>query len=252
MIRVVLVDDELQSCKSLAIKLRSVAGDIEILGTYQNPGKALSGISKLKPHAVFLDIEMPGMNGFQLLDKIEELDFEVIFVTAYNEYMLNALHVSAFDYLLKPVDTEELKNVLERLRKRLSLHQKPNPKREQFELLGESLKDSHVPKRIALTTLQGIVFLKINEIIRIEASSNYSTFHLVNKQKILVSKTLKEFEQVLTPQNFFRINRSCIVNTDFISRYKNDDGGIVELQDGTEIGVGPHRKNELVELISRL
>jgi len=252
MIRVVLVDDELQSCKSLAIKLKAVAEDIEIIGTYQHPEKAISGIRNCKPHVVFLDIEMPGMNGFQLLEKMEEFNFEVIFVTAYNEYMLNALRISALDYLLKPVDTEDLKNALARLRKKISLSENPLHTKEQLELLGDTLKTSHTPKRLALATLQGIIFLKINEIIRVEALSNYSTFYLVNKQKIMVSKTLKEFEAILVMQNFFRVNRSCIVNTDYIVKYKHEDGGVLELLDGSEVGVGPHRKNELIELLSRI
>jgi two-component system LytT family response regulator len=252
MIRVILVDDEPQSCKSLAIKLKALSEDIEIISTYNHPERFLAGIHKTKPDVVFLDIEMPGMNGFQVLEKLEEFDFEVIFVTAYNQYMLNALHVSAFDYLLKPVDSEELKSALERLRKKISSQENTLHKKEQVELLGDVLKDHHPPKRLALATLQGIIFLKINEIVRVEALSNYSTFYLTNKQKIMVSKTLKEFEPVLTMQNFFRVNRSCIVNTDYIVKYKNEDGGILELQDGSEVGVGPHRKNELIQLLSRI
>ena len=252
MIRVVLVDDEVQSCKSLAIKLKDIAEDIEIAGTFHHPDKAIPGIRKLKPELVFLDIEMPGMNGFQMLEKMEEFDFEVIFVTAYDEYTLNALRISALDYLLKPVDTELLKNALTRLRKKISMRENSSQTKEQLELLGETLKEQHAPKRLALATLQGIVFLKINEIIRVEALSNYSTFYLINKQKIMVSKTLKEFEPVLTMQNFFRVNRSCIVNTDYIIKYKHEDGGVLELQDGSEVGVGPNRKNELVELLSRI
>jgi two-component system LytT family response regulator len=252
MIRVVLVDDEPQSCKLLAIKLKAVAEDIEIIGMFHHPEKAVSAIRKMKPTVVFLDIEMPGMNGFQLLENIEEFNFEVIFVTAYNEYMLNALRVSALDYLLKPVDTEELKNALGRLRKKISLSENFMHTKEQLELLGDTLKEPHARKRLALATLQGIIFLKINEIIRVEALSNYSTFYLVNNQKIVVSKTLKEFEPTLLMQNFFRVNRSCIVNTDYILKYKHEDGGVLELQDGTEVGVGPHRKNDLVELLSRI
>jgi two-component system LytT family response regulator len=252
MIRVVLVDDEVQSCKSLAIKLKDIAEDIEITGTFHHPDKAIPGIRKLKPAVVFLDIEMPGMNGFQMLEKMEEFDFEVIFITAYDEYTLNALRISALDYLLKPVDTEDLKNALSRLRKKISMHENSSQTKEQLELLGDTLKEQHAPKRLALATLQGIVFLKINEIIRVEALSNYSTFYLINKQKIMVSKTLKEFEPVLTMQNFFRVNRSCIVNTDYIIKYKHEDGGVLELQDGSEVGVGPNRKNELVELLSRI
>ena len=252
MIRVVLVDDEVQSCKSLAIKLKDIAEDIEIAGSFHHPDKAIPGIRKLKPAVVFLDIEMPGMNGFQMLEKMEEFDFEVIFVTAYDEYTLNALRISALDYLLKPVDTEDLKNALTRLRKKISMRENSSQTKEQLELLGDTLKEQHAPKRLALATLQEIVFLKINEIIRVEALSNYSTFYLINKQKIMVSKTLKEFEPVLTMQNFFRVNRSCIVNTDYIIKYKHEDGGVLELHDGSEVGVGPNRKSELVELLSRI
>ena len=251
MIRVVLVDDEPQSCKSLAIKLKSIAEDIEVVASFHHPDKAIPGIRKIKPAVVFLDIEMPGMNGFQMLEKMEEFDFEVIFVTAYDEYTLNALRISALDYLLKPVDTEDLTNALTRLRKKILIQENSQTK-EQIALLGDTLKEQHAPKRLALATLQGIVFLKINEIIRVEALSNYSTFYLVNKQKIMVSKTLKEFEPILTMQNFFRVNRSCIVNTDYVVKYKHEDGGVLELQDGSEIVVGPHRKNELIELLSRI
>ena len=251
MIRIVLVDDEPQSCKSLAIKLKAVAEDVEIVGTYNNPDKAITGIRKLKPAAVFLDIEMPGMNGFQLLEKMEDFSFEVIFVTAYDEYTLNDLRISALDYLLKPVDTEDLAHAVSRLRKKISLQESAQT-REQLELLGDTLKENRTPKRLALSTSQGIVFLKIVEIIRVEALSNYSTFYLASKQKVMVSKTLKEFETVLTMQNFFRVNRSCIVNTDYIVKYKHEDGGVLELQDGSEISVGPHRKNELIELLSRI
>ena len=247
-----MVDDELQNSKALDIKLKELADDIEVVGVFNYPEKAVSAIKKLKPDLVFLDIEMPGMNGFQLLEKLEQFDFEVIFVTAYNEYMLNALHISALDYLLKPVDTEELKNALERFRKRISIQHNRPDKKEQFELLSETLRDQNAPKRLAVATLHGITFLKIKEIVRVEALSNYSTFHLVNKQKIMVSKTLKDFESLLIQQNFFRVNRSCIVNTDYIIKYKNEDGGVLELHDGTEIGVGPHRKSELLDLLSRI
>lgn len=252
MIRVVLIDDEPQNSKVLDIKLKELSDDIEVIGVFNHPEKAVPALKKLKPDLVFLDIEMPGMNGFQLLEKLEQFDFEVIFVTAYNEYMLNALHISALDYLLKPVDTEELTNALARFRKRVSLENNRVGKKEQFELLSETLRDQNAPKRLAVATLQGITFLKIKEIVRVDALSNYSTFHLVNKQKIMVSKTLKDFESMLTQQNFFRVNRSCIVNTDYIMKYRNEDGGILELHDGSEIGVGPHRKNELLDLLSRI
>lgn len=252
MVRTVLIDDEPQSCKALAIKLEAVADDIDIVATYHHPEKAIAGIRKLKPNLVFLDIEMPGMNGFQLLENLEEYTFEIIFVTAYNQYVLNALRLCALDYLLKPVDIEDLKNALGRFRAKF-LHTKNFiHTQEQLKLLGDTLKEPHAPKRLAVATLQGIIFLKINEIVRVEALSNYSTFYLTSRQKIMVSKTLKEFEPVLQVQNFFRVSRSCIVNTDYILKYKNEDGSVLELQDGTKVSVGPHRKTELIELLSRI
>ncbi len=252
MIRIVLVDDEPNSCESLAIKLKATATDLDIVGIYHDPQTAIEGIRTLKPAVVFLDIEMPGMNGFKLLEKMEAFDFEVVFVTAYDEYMLNALRISALDYLLKPVDTAELKDALARLRKKILLQENVPQTKEPMDLPGEIPKEQHAPKRLALATLQGVLFLKVNEIIRVEALSNYSNFFLVNKQKIIVSKTLKEFETILTMQNFFRVNRSCLVNTDYIVKYKHEDGGVLELLDGTEVGVGPHRKNELIELLTRM
>ena len=252
MIRAVLIDDEPQSCKSLAIKLKTVATDIEIVGTFHLPIKALEQIHQLRPQVVFLDIEMPELNGFQLLEQIDEFDFEVIFITAYSEYMLHALHLSALDYLLKPVDVEELKQALLRLRKKLNSTQNFLEKKTQLEIASHSLNEVHTPKRLAVNTLQGIIFLRIAEIIKVEALSNYSSFFMSNHSKIMVSKTLKEFEATLTAHNFFRANRSCLVNTDYILKYKHEDGGVLELLDGSEIPVGPHRKNELVALLSRL
>ena len=121
-----------------------------------------------------------------------------------------------------------------------------------MELLGDTLSGQHPHKRLAVATLQGIIFLRINEIIRAEALRNYSSFFLFNKQQILASKTLKEFEPVLTLPNFFRVSRSCIVNVNYIVKYKNESGGMLELQDGSEVGVGPNRKNELIKLLTNL
>src|SRR5690349_13765802 len=145
MLRAVLIDNEPQSCMTLAMKLNEVSDDIEIVGTYHQPEKAIAGIRKSKPDVIFLDIEMPGMNGFQLLEKLEEFNFEVIFVTASNEYMLNALHISALDYLLKPVNTEELNSALARFRKRIAQQDSQLEKKEQFELLSETLRDQNAP-----------------------------------------------------------------------------------------------------------
>jgi two-component system, LytTR family, response regulator len=252
MIRAVLVDDEPQSCRSLVIKLKAVADDIDVVGTFHHPEKAINGISDLDPDVVFLDIEMPVMNGFQLLEKIESFTFEVIFITAYNNFVLNALHVSALDYLLKPVDTTELGAAIARLRKKLSFNENRGIHDERTLRPLARLKEGYPPTRLVLATAQGMLIIKIIDIIRVEALGNYSTFYLVNREKIVISKTLKEYEEILLKHKFFRISRSCIVNTEFIIEYKHEDGGVAELQDGSRISVGPHRKQDLITLLRSL
>lgn len=245
MIRAVLIDDEPQSTKALAIKLASVAGDIDVIASICEPEKAVSALPGLSPDVVFLDIEMPGLNGFQLMEQLSELPFEIIFITAYHEYILNALRISALDYLLKPVDKEELNQTLFRLRKKLSVKQGVSQKKEQLRLLRESVHQA--PTRLALTTVYGIQFVKVCDIVRVEAMSNYAAFHLSNKQKIIVSKTLKEFEPVLALNNFMRVNRSSIINIEFVSGLRKTDGGSIILQDGTEVDIAPQRKQELLD-----
>lgn len=244
-IKAILIDDEPQSSKALAIKLSSIADDIEVIATFAQPEKALTHLSALQPDVVFLDIEMPGFNGFQLVEQLGDIPFEIIFVTAYQEYILNALRISALDYLLKPVDKNELAQTLIRLREKLFLKVNSSLKKEQIQLFHESLQQ--MPRRMALATAQGIVFVKTADIIRVEAMSNYSAFYLCNKQKIVVSKTLKEFEPFLTAQNFLRVNRSTIVNIEYIAELRKSEGGSIILHDGTEITIAPNRKQELLE-----
>lgn len=252
MIRAVLIDDELQSSKSLSIKLAAAATDVKVQAVFDKPEQALIFLAEAKPHVIFLDIEMPGLNGFRFLEQLGESPSEIIFVTAYSEYVLQALRVSAFDYLLKPVDKRDLEDTLIRLQQRLSKQYTPGTK-QQLNLFTETLQQLQpAPKRLALATAQGVLFIKIAEIIRVEANSNYTTFYLTNRPKIIVSKTLKEYEPILTAQHFFRISRSCIVNLEYITELRKADGGSVLLQDGTEIDVVPHRKQELLEKLNGL
>ena len=248
MIRAVLIDDEPQSLKAMSIKLSAVADDVEIIASIGEPETAVATLPGLKPDVVFLDIEMPGLNGFQLLEQLGELPFEIIFITAYHEYVLNALRISALDYLLKPVDKDELGQTLVRLRNKLTLKQSASSRKEQLRLLGETIHQT--PTRLALATAQGIQFIKISDIIRVEAMSNYAAFYLNNKQKIIVSKTLKEFEPLLVSQNFLRVNRSSIVNIEYVSAMRKSDGGSIVLQDGTEVDIAPHRKQELLDKLN--
>ena len=246
--KAILIDDERQSLSALHAKLKLVAEDIEVIAMFQNPNDVLHQLKGLQPDVVFLDIEMPTMNGFQLLEKLQPYNFAVVFVTAYNQYAIRALRASAVDYLLKPIDIEELKNTVKLLRTQI---QKAPPQYDSrmnhlFDTL-KMLSSNQLTEKIALSTHEGVLFVLVKDIMRVEAMSNYSSFFLMNKQRIIVSRTLKEFEEVLIPYNFFRANRSQLVNLNQIVKYQKGDGGVLHLTDGYEVDVSPQRKTELLE-----
>lgn len=241
MIRAVIIDDEVKGSNLLRYKLNDFSEDIFVEQVFNDPFSALKAIETLKPDVVFLDVEMPGMNGFQLLENIGQFEFEVIFVTAYHVYTLDALRANALDYLLKPVDPDELERAIQKLKNKIQ-----NKRR---------LASSPVPcvknqMKILLYTIEGIYFVKKSELIKIEAMSNYSVFYQANGSKIIVSKTLKEYEALLETDNFIRVNRSVIVNLDYVLRYKKGDGGTLELEDGSEIEVSSSKKNVLIERLT--
>jgi two-component system, LytTR family, response regulator len=245
--KAILIDDERQSIKALHAKLELVAPDMEILAMFQNPVDAIEQIKILQPDVIFLDIEMPTMNGFQLLEKLRPYNFAVVFVTAYNQYAIRALRASAVDYLLKPIDIDELKNTIETLRNQVK---KAPPQYDSrvnhlFETL-KTMQNNQLAEKIALSTQDGVLFIQVKDILRVEAMSNYSNFFLMNKQRIIVSRTLKEFEEVLIPYNFFRANRSQLINLNQITKYQKGDGGVLHLTDGYEVEVSPQRKTDLM------
>jgi two-component system LytT family response regulator len=238
MIKAVIVDDEIRGIRSLQQKLQPFAQIIEITDVFHCPFEAVKHLAVVKPDVLFLDVEMPGMNGFEVLQQLGELNFEVIFITAYNTYTLDALRVSAVDYLLKPVEDDELTAAVDRLQKRIPLKLKPS---------SLTLPEKNgTMNRLALATAEGIYLIKKAEIVRVEAMSNYSTFYLADSRKIVVSKTLKEYEQVLNDHHFLRINRSVIANLNYAMKYRKGDGGTLEMNDGFEIEVSPQRKEELM------
>ncbi len=237
MLKAVILDDEIRGSKLLHHKLSHFADILEVEGIFNDPLKALIAVKEIKPHVIFLDVEMPGLNGFQFLEKLGSFNFEVIFTTAYDHYTLDALRLSALDYLLKPVDEDELEKAILRLSKRIA---------EKASHLQEKPKKPF-SNRMALTTAEGIYLVDRNNIARVEAMSNYSVFILADSKKIVVSKTLKEYENVLDEENFMRINRSVIVNLDYVVKYRKGDGGTLEFADGTEIEVSSLKKEELLK-----
>jgi len=236
MLKAVILDDEERGSSLLTRKLESFEDELEVSAVFNDPYKALSKIMDIQPNVLFLDVEMPGLNGFQFLEKLGSFNFQVVFTTAYDTYTLEALRLSAVDYLLKPIDEEELHTAIFRLKKRFLANDKQG-------------KDADKPSRnrLALPTAEGVYLVDKANIIRVEAMSNYSTFYLNDHKKIVVSKTLKEYENVLTDTFFLRINRSVIVNLDYIVKYRKGDGGTLEMSDGTEVEVSASRKEALVD-----
>ncbi|MBK0381737.1 response regulator transcription factor [Pedobacter sp. SD-b] len=237
MIKAIILDDELRGSNLLAHKLGRFSSAIRVIANFNDPIVALDAIKELKPDVLFLDVEMPNLNGFQFLEHLGAFNFEVIFVTAYHSYTLEALRVNALDYLMKPIDEDELELAISRLIKKTN-------EREANK------KDSPEPAnkliRVALPTAEGVHLVKKAEIVLVEAMNNYSIFHLSGGRKIVISKTLKEFEQKLSDSFFIRINRSNIVNLDYVIKYKRGDGGTLELIDGKEIEVSAQKKEELL------
>ena len=239
MIKAVILDDEVRGSTLLQHKLRDYQDILQVEGVFNDAQEALNNIHAIKPDVLFLDVEMPIMNGFEFLERVGQFEFEVIFVTAYNIYTLDALKANALDYLLKPVDLEELNSALKKLQKRIEV--KDRLKKIDIQDVKKNTG------RLALPTAEGIHLVKREDILRIEAMSNYSVFYLSNLSKIIVSKTLKEFETQLENTNFLRINRSIIVNLDYVVKYRKGDGGTVEMLDGSEIEVSSGKKNQLID-----
>lgn len=241
MLQAAILDDEIKGSKLLSQKLGFFEDELQVVGIFNQPEKALEAIVALKPDVLFLDVEMPGINGFQFLERLGSFDFEVIFTTAHDSYTLEALRLSAVDYLLKPIDEEDLKTAIARLRKRVN----------EKAAYKSPVKDKNVSKvisdRLALPTAEGIYLVDKSNIIRIEAMSNYSVFILAGNKKIVVSKTLKEFENTLEEELFTRISRSVIINLAYVVKYRKGDGGTLELSDGSEVEVSAQRKEALLQ-----
>ncbi|HEV7379368.1 MAG TPA: LytTR family DNA-binding domain-containing protein [Dyadobacter sp.] len=237
MLKAAILDDEIRGSKLLAHKLAAFESELQVVGVFNDSSAAVDHIIGLDIDVLFLDVEMPKLNGFQFLEKLGSFDFEVIFTTAYDSYTLEALRLSAVDYLLKPIDEEDLQTAIVRLKKRV----------------GEKVKnkvvktDKKPSNRLALPTAEGVYIIDKASIIRVEAMSNYSVFLLNDAKKIVVSRTLKDFEPVLNDAHFMRINRSVIVNLEFVVKYRKGDGGTLELTDGSEIEVSPQRKEALLQ-----
>jgi two-component system, LytTR family, response regulator len=248
MIRCVLVDDEIQSLVMMEWLLKTYAPQVKIEALCSDAQKGIEEIKRHRPDLVFLDIEMPHMNGFDMLEQFDELFFDVVFTTAYDQFAIKAFRYSALNYLLKPVDPDDLKETIRRVE-----HRKMVPLKEQMDVLMQSIREAgrQPLARIALTTADGMLFVATEEIVFCESDSNYTTVVMKGGQKILVSKTLKDIDETLSGNNFYRIHNSFLVNLNHIKKYVRGDGGYVIMDDGTSIGISRNKRQEFVELFSK-
>jgi two-component system LytT family response regulator len=245
MLRAVLVDDDESNLSSLREKLARHCPEVEVIGCCDNGPAGIQMIEEQKPGIVFLDIEMPLMNGFVMLQQLHYRDFALVFVTAYDHYAIKAIRYSALDYLVKPVEIEELKSAVAR-----ALANQPNQSSQvQLEILLEQLHKKQ-PQRISIPTSDGLRFLQLDQVVHLEASSNYTYIYLATKQHFLVSRTLKEFEDMLPPEIFIRIHHSTIINKNYVEKYIRGEGGQVLMQDGKVLDVSKRKKGEFLQAIS--
>jgi two-component system LytT family response regulator len=242
MLKAIIVDDELKARENLQILLQDFVKGIEVVALCQNINEAVEAVEIHSPHVVFLDIQLQRETGFDLLTKFEELNFEVIFTTAYTEYAIKAFKFSAIDYLLKPIDIDELKKAVSKVEKRVTQNST-----KQLTQLVQQLKNGP-DFRIALPTLDGLVFVNVQDILYCEAASNYTQIFTA-EEKYVVSKTLKEYDELLSDYNFFRIHNSYLININSIKKYVKGDGGYVVLNNNTSLDVSKRKKEAFLNRI---
>jgi two-component system, LytTR family, response regulator len=246
MIKTLIIDDEKHCIITLQHVLQQIA-DIEIVATSQDSKAAKALIEKHEPHIVFIDIEMPHLNGFDVLQQFDNLPFKVVFTTAYDQYAIKALRINALDYLLKPIDKIDIENVIEKFK-----NQEINNNKEQLKNL-HLFNSGVMQDTIALSTTKGLLFVKIEDIMYLEADSCYTHIMMNDKSKHLASKTMATFEEVLQDNPlFFRAHKSNIVNLKYIKQYIRGEGGELIMQDGTSIALSRNRKQEFMNLFTKV
>ena len=250
MLKAIIIDDE-QHCVDVlnAMLKKKFADRIELAGSASNTAAGRELIALQKPDLVFLDVEMPNENGLELLMSLDKIDFEVIFTTAHEQYALKAIKLNALDYLLKPFSIDELEDAIKKCTEKKSNTFNTEALRS---LIGNLKSPGLDNKKIGLPTSNGIRFVNIRDISRIESENNYSHFYFTDKTKLIVSKTLKEFEDMLEIYRFYRVHNSHLINLSYVQSFLQKDGDYIILSDGSKIEVSRRRKAELMEVLKNL
>lgn len=246
--KTIIVDDEQDSRDILESYLTRYCTEVEVIAICANIDEAQKAIKKYQPQLVFLDIEMPFGNGFDLLERIGEPEFEVIFVTAFSQYAVQAFNLSAARYLLKPLDIEELENAVAEVSKRISAKTKSN----HTQVLLDNLKVlNNQNQKLVLPLLDGLEVVRMSDILYCEAEDNFTNFYFTNGRKSMICRSLKHYQDLLHEFGFCRVHRSFMINLDYVTRYIKGKGGSVILEGGKEIIVSNNRKSDLISRIGR-
>lgn len=250
MINSIIVDDEPHCVDRLSGLIHEHFDDsVRILDSFDTVEAAIAGSKRLQPDLVFLDMHINDKTGFDLLTELDSIDFDVIFTTAYEKYAVQAFRFSAVDYLLKPIDADDLRQALQKVEARL---QRVETSKKIDVLLDNLRNASAATKKIGIPTVTGISYVQVGDIVRCESDINYTTLFLKDRKKITVAKTLKDFEELLEEYNFFRVHNSHLVNLLLVKHYHKGKGGYIVMMDDAEVEVSVRRKDQLLKKLASL
>jgi len=246
-LKTIIIDDESKARDTIKDMLRIYCPELEIIGEGHNVLSGIQLIKTLKPDLVFLDIKMPDGTGFDLLNRIEKRDFSLVFLTAFDEYAVQAFKFSAIDYLLKPLDPDELIRAVDRVKE-----YQENDSQNISALLDNLKSIKKDSKKLVLKTAESIFLVNVGDIIRCESTGNYTKFFMTNQKAVLVSHTLKEYDDILSEYHFFRVHQSHLVNLDHILRLDKADGGVLIMSDDQHVPVSIRKKEALVKALNAI
>ena len=249
MIKAIIVDDELGARESLSKMLEKNCKQIEVVAKVDSMLSAFEAITNKEPDLVFLDIEMPNGNAFDLLEKFKNINFNIIFTTAYDHYAIKAIKFSAVDYILKPIDPEELVIAVKRFEEKTS---EKTTLDKQFKTLLSNVRPENKLKKVGIPDGDGLIFINLSDIIRCDSDGNYTFFILTSGKKIIASRTLGEYEQMFADDNFFRVHRSHLINLEHVKKYIKGEGGYVVMSDNSQVEVSRRNKTDFLEKLSHL
>ncbi len=248
MIKAVIIDDENNALEMLEWQIQNYCAQVQICALCKNAEEGIAAIQKYQPQLIFLDIEMPKKNGFEVLLAFPDPYFDVIFTTAYDQFAIKAIKFSALDFLLKPIDADDLVKAIEKFEKK---HDQKIMAEQLQQLLHQYQHPGMLPTKIPFGTSEGIIFIKQEAIVYCEAISNYTHIHFLDKTKLVVSKTLKDVEEMLLHFSFYRVHNSYLINLQHINKYVKADGGSVEMSNGMQVPISRQKKEAFIEILMK-